>query len=112
MPLGGVLVSLCQHLYLHQIRGFGVKAAEIPWQMKGNRCPVVIPFLWGNEGLVWVGGWLLSKLSVEPTGADQPFHGLEVHLQLGKSEVKYFKVFIPTIASGQSVCAWPWHTEE
>lgn len=66
LPLGGILVSLCQHLYLHQIRGFGVKAAEIPWQMKGNRCPVVIPFLWGKEGLVWVGGWLLS-LSVEPT---------------------------------------------
>lgn len=70
--------------------------------MKGNRCPVAVPFLWGKEGLVWVGGWLPS-LSVGPTVACQPLHGLEVHLQLGKSEVKYFKVFVPTIPSGQSV---------
>lgn len=55
LPLEGVLISPWQHLYLHQIREFGVKAAEIPWQMERNRCPVAVPFSWAKGGLVWVG---------------------------------------------------------
>lgn len=88
-----VLISLCQLLYLHQISGFGVKAAEIPWQMERNRCPVVG---------VWVEGWVLA-LSVGATVAGQPLHGLAVHLQMGKLEVKCFKVFVPATLRGQAV---------
>lgn len=59
-----------------------MKAAEIPGQMKTNRCPVAVPFSWGKEGLVWVGGWLPS-LSTEPTVSGQLLHGLE-GVEVGK----------------------------
>lgn len=74
LPLCGILISLCQHLYLPQISGFGAKAAEIPWQMRRNRWPVVVPFSWGKEGLVWVEVWVGGRgpsLSVGATVAGQ-----------------------------------------
>lgn len=103
----GILISLCQHLYLPQISGFGAKAAEIPWQMRRNRWPVAVPFSWGKEGLVWVEVWVGGQgpsLSVGATVAGQaPPQALEVHLQSGKFEVRRFKVFVPTIIGGHTV---------
>lgn len=66
--------SLPALVFTPNLSGFGAKAAEIPWQMRSNRWPVVVPFSWGKEGLVWVEVWVRGRgpsLSVGATVAGQ-----------------------------------------
>lgn len=88
------MISLCQHFYF----------APNQWVWgKGCRNSPADEEKWVPCGSSLVAGVWVPPLSVGATEAGQPLHGLGVHLQLGKLELKCLKVFVPTIVRGQTV---------